>query len=225
MDALLEEQITSYLHDLSELINTGHWAQALLLARANTSREGFDSHVHVLHQKALIELLQGSFEAANLVWHTAKKCPGYSTLQEGDFLRDRAIWHIKRSHLADAAEDLRLVRNCHTTDGNRLACATAIEARLALQKGEYARAYRLTREADTMWATLGNAATRQWVTNNLLPMLVTATMAKEPLAVRSAIFRRLAASERNGRRRNIAVMVLLLGQPATKKALILMSRL
>lgn len=116
--------------------------------------------------------LNGQMVEADLAMGEARRCPDYSLLYEGDFVRDKLFDAIRRRQIPnDISNQLDRLRAQHDGDSNRMGCIYGLEGRYRYALGLYGQAVRLHEMAQAVFWD------KQWEANNLLHWLKAAVMA------------------------------------------------
>ena len=163
---------------ISQLINRGKLQSAHRIAdeaidRGDACIQSADFWFAVY----LTRLLVGTHAGDALA--RARQCSNFTRQMEGDAMRDNALALIR---LRDGGYEDGVINNIlwnasvlHAGDANRQAAIVMARARLNVKQAEVGgsskgfhltRAYRLFKQADTMWAQIGDKADQQWIRNN-----------------------------------------------------------
>lgn len=164
------------LEELSTLVNTGKWPQALRLVRSPGMKSAYETDVHYWFQRALVESLSGSEESViEEARQQARACPGYNKGIEEDLVRDHALACIRRRMLDKAMELRDQARKLsNPEDGNRVAALEMLDGRIAYALGDPGKAATHFIRAHDMWRKLkksGEHYSAQWIINNRFYLL------------------------------------------------------
>lgn len=157
------------LKNIATLVNGRHHNFEDALKAATELTEVFPDRTAAWFQVHLVLGLQGRHREAELCLNEARRCPDYTPVYEGDFMRDVLLAQMRRGEIP-AYEHISNLRELHAGDYDRLACIDGLEGRYWYAMGEYALATHMHERANS------HLANPVWEANNLLPWLKAVVM-------------------------------------------------
>lgn len=153
------------LDDISKLINQGRRRRAL---KAMCDPEFQAQHEHTAHywnMLALCQLLRNQLPAARRSYARARTCSDFAVELTDDYLRDRALYLIRRRRGLKRADSLLQQAASSHQEGDRAAVYQMCWGRLEAAKRNWTAAILYYQKAQELWNSLTNP-NQQWIMNN-----------------------------------------------------------
>lgn len=161
------------LDDVGILINRGRWRRALRIVRDSPFELAHRHEQRYWFLRALAELLAGNARVLSYFQRRARSCPDYASWIEGDFLRDYALYLVRKRLAEEAAAYLNKAKKYHQSLDRQALFIMCLGA-VAYAAGDFQTALMHFEEADKRWLELkirNEPANDQWIKNNRFRLL------------------------------------------------------